>query len=78
MSPIEAHRVACEQPPHYHGNRCIARPEQQVEVVGNQSPTVAGRGGFGQDMTEPLNKVFAIGIILENLSALYPPADDVV
>jgi hypothetical protein len=52
--------------------------QQQMEVVGHQSPYIARGLGFTQDRLQPLEKIVAVGVLPKYLAALDTTADDKV
>jgi hypothetical protein len=74
VAQVEGHRIAGHQPPHYTGERCSARFQQQVKVIVHQSPGQTTCPGFCQDATQPFDEMIAIGVASEDLSALDPPS----
>jgi len=49
-----------------------------MEMIRNQRPAVAGRGGFLQNRTESFQKPVSIGIVFKNVSSLDTPAYDMM
>jgi len=49
-----------------------------MEMIRNQRPAVAGRGGLLQNRTEPFQKPVSIGIVFKNVSSLNTPAYDMI
>lgn len=47
-------------------------------MIGNQRPGIAAGMGFGDNATEPINKIIPIGIIAKDFGPFYSPADDMV
>ena len=63
MPFIVGNGIACQQTTHKGGKGNPARAQQQMKMVGNQSPGVTGRICFRQQGMKPLQKVPAIVII---------------
>jgi hypothetical protein len=49
-----------------------------MSVIGHQSPGVAGRPGFRQDICQPLEKLIAIVVVAEDRAPLDSSDNDVV
>jgi len=49
-----------------------------MEMIRNQRPAVAGRGGLLQNRTESFQKPISIGIVFKNVSSLDTPAYDMM
>jgi hypothetical protein len=46
-------------------DRGVSGSQQQVEVVGQQDPTVTGGVGVTQETSQPLDEIIAAGIALK-------------
>jgi hypothetical protein len=53
MPAIKAHGMTGEQPAHHSGQGAIAATQQQVKMVGNQSPCKTAGVGIGQHLAQP-------------------------
>jgi len=49
-----------------------------MEVIRNQRPAVAGRGGLLQNRSESFQKSVSVGIVFKNVSSLDTPAYDMM
>jgi len=49
-----------------------------MEIIWNQRPAIAGRGGLLQNKTESFQKPVSIGIVFKNVSSLDTPAYDMM
>ena len=78
VAPVIADGVPGQQAPHDGSHRIGARPQQHMEMIGNQRPGIAGRPGLLQDIAELRQKVISILVIIKYLAALNPAHDDVV
>jgi len=78
MQAIEPSGVAAQKLSHDPCDGGVSGSQQQVEVVGHQSPCVAGGLGFTQDRLQPLEKVVAVGVLPKDLAALDTTANDMV
>jgi hypothetical protein len=70
--------MAGQQPAHDRGNRPLARLQQKVEVVGDQGPGKTARSGFCQYLSQPIQKIIPVGVVLEYLPALDTPDDNMM
>jgi hypothetical protein len=59
-------------------DRGVSGSRQQVEVVGQQGPSVTGGVGVTQEPPQPLDEIVATGIAPKNLAALDASANDMV
>ncbi len=78
MTAVEAGRVAGQKPTHDIGYRHHACSEKQVEMVGNQSPSIARSLRLRQNPREPFQEIISIPIIGEYLPSADPPSDHVL
>lgn len=81
MSPVTAvvgDSVAREKPPHHSGDGGPARPKQEMNVIREQHPTIAGSTGLRKNASHPIDKLISILVILEDFSALDPSYNDVM
>jgi hypothetical protein len=70
--------MARQEPAHNGGNWHITALQQQVEVIGYQSPGKAPGTGLSENTAEPIDKAVTVIIIHEHLAALNAADDDVV
>ena len=75
LAMVELARVAAEQPPHQRGQPARTRAQQKMGVVVQKCPCVAGRPGLRQQISQPLDKVFAVVIVPKDLASLDAPDD---
>jgi hypothetical protein len=59
-------------------DRNVSGSQQQVEVLGQQGPSVTGAVGVTQGHPQPLDEIVAAGIAPKNLAALDASANDMV
>ena len=52
--------------------------QEQMHMVAQQGPGVAGGGRSGYEIAQPIQKGFKISGILENRLTFYPTDDDVM
>src|SRR6056297_1780780 len=78
MAPVEAHRIAGQQATHHRCDGNWAGLEQQMKMIGEQSPGVTARRGLREQDRQTTHKIGTITVILKNRSSLNPPADDVM
>jgi hypothetical protein len=78
VSPVEAYRIPGKQPLHDRPYRYIPGPQQQVEMVRNESPGVTGGLRLSENLTEPAEKILPVRVILINPAALNPTADNML
>ncbi len=73
MSPVAAvigDGVTGEKSSHHRGDRDRACPKQEVNVIRKQDPGIAGSGGLGKNVSQPIHKSIPILVILKDSSAL--------
>ncbi len=56
----------------------LLRLEEEVKMVREERPSIAGRTCFSKDTAEAIKKALPVGIIPKNSSAFYPPTYQVV
>jgi len=78
VGAVKPEGIAGEQAPHDGGDGDCTASEQQVEVVGDQGPRIAGGLGLPEDLTQALKEVLPVGIGFEYLPPFDAPAHDVV
>ena len=81
MSPVATvvgDGVTGEKSSHYRCDRDRACPKQEVNVIRKQDPGIAGSGGLGKNVSQPIYKSIPILVILEDSSALDPSHNDVM
>jgi hypothetical protein len=72
VSAIECHGISGEKPSHHRGNRVGAGSQAEVEMVGQQGPSITCGGGFLQNTPKSFQKTLPVTIVDEYLTALYP------
>jgi len=75
MTMVKTDGVSGQEPPHHSGYRHQSRSQQQMQVVGHQSPCKTGGLGVDQNNTEAIKKIIPVFIVAEYLAALYSPYD---
>jgi hypothetical protein len=75
VPPVEVYGMTGEQAPHHGGYQCRAGFQQQVEVARGQRPGVAGRPGVGGNISERLDALLSVAIVLKNRSFFNAPQD---
>jgi hypothetical protein len=78
VAAIVGDGVPGQQPSHDGGDRNFARAQQQMEMIGDQGPGIAGGACLGQHQTKAADEGMAILIITEDLSALYAAGDQMM
>lgn len=78
VAAVEGPGVPGEQPPHAGGERLPARPDKEVDVIGEECPRQDGQPRGRRHGSEPVHPGLAIGLILEYGSALQPSDHDMV
>jgi hypothetical protein len=78
VTKIESNGVGRIQPCHEAAKRLIARPHDEVEVVGHQCPGEAGRTAFEQDRFQQLEEAAAVPIVVEDRAFLDPTSGHVM
>ena len=78
MTSVEISSIAGQQTAHDNGNRCQACFQQQMDMIGDQSPGVNWCFSFGKDITESFDKLIAILVVFKDFAFLDPSNDDVV
>jgi hypothetical protein len=78
VSMIEPDRITGEKSSHDMGEGRGTGTEQQVCMVGDQGPGIAGGWGFAKNFPETRNKIIPVQVVPENDLTLDPPDDDVM
>ena len=78
VPPVEAHRIPGEQPLHDSRYRHIPGPQQQVEMVRHECPSVTGGPSLAYNLAKPAEKILPVRVIPVNLAALNPTADNML
>ncbi len=78
MTSVEISSIAGQQTAHDNGNRCQACFQQQMNMIGDQSPGVNWCFSFCKDITESFDKLIAILVVFKDFAFLDPSNDDVV
>lgn len=78
MPPVKSNRIAGQKSSHNLSNRLFAGFYKKMEMIRDQRPAVAGRGGLLQNRTESFQKPVSIGIVFKNVSSLDTSAYDMM
>ena len=78
VAPVETHGRSGQEPAHYRGDRQIAYPQQQMQVICHDCPGKAQSFTIGQDIVKLVEKIIIVRVIENNLSSIYPSYNDVV
>jgi hypothetical protein len=78
MQAVEPAGVPAQKLSHDLRDGGVSGSQQQVEVVGHQSPCVTGGLGCAQDRLQPREEVVAVGVLPKDLTALDTTANDMV
>jgi len=70
QSCLAGHGVPGPHPPHERGYPSRIASKQEVGMIGQKCPCIASRFGFRREDRDPVKKVFAVLITLENRTAL--------
>jgi hypothetical protein len=78
VTTAETHRITGQQTSHQRGKRCEACSEEQMSMIGQQSPSVTRSAGLVQEIAQSTQEVISVRIVPKYLWALYAPYDNVV
>jgi hypothetical protein len=78
MTPVVSDGVAGQEPSHEGRKRNRASPQQKVDMIGQQSPGIAGGGGFDEQAAKAIQEMVSVLIILEDPGPFHPAKDDMV
>jgi len=78
MAMIVTDSVTGQQTPHQCRDGHFSGFEQQVKMVGDQSPGVAAGRRLRQKSRQATNKAITVTVIFKNCAALNSPADNVM
>jgi len=78
VAAIEAYHVSGQKSPHDRADGCLSGSEQQMEMIWNNRPGIAGRLCFQQDAAESFDKIVPVLIIFEYPPPFYPSANNVM
>ena len=78
VATVKAYRIPGKQPLHYSRDRNISGPQQQVEMVRHEGPSVTGGPRLSENLTEPAEKILPVRVISVNTPALNPTADNML
>jgi hypothetical protein len=78
MAAVEPDRVAGEEAPHQGGQGDGTGPDQEVGMVRQEGPGIAGGLGGRQEPRQAGQKLLPILVVPEDIAALDPPDDDVL
>ena len=73
MPAVKADRVSRKKPSHQGSQRNFAGSEKEMGMVGNENPGITCRLGLREQFCEAVEEIFAILVVSEDLSTLYPP-----
>jgi hypothetical protein len=75
---VKADRVSRKEPSHQGSQRNFAGSGKEMGMVGNENPGITCRLGLREQFCEAAEEIFAILVVSEDLSTLYPPDHDVM
>jgi len=78
VTQIEADRITGQKTPHYGRDGDLSGFQQEMEMVGDQSPSVTPGCGLRQQYRQTTDKVGSVVVVFEDRSALYSSANNVV
>jgi hypothetical protein len=78
MPLVESDRIAGHEPAHDFAKRSSSGPQQGMEMVWNERPSVTLGLCRIKDLGKPLKKELAVLIVAEDLSPFNPPCHDVL
>lgn len=78
MAPIEGDSISGQQPPHQIGQTTSAGAQQQVQMVGHESPGKAIRLRFHKQLREPSKELATIVIVGKNIATIDTAYDDML
>ena len=78
VAAIETNRVSGQKPPHYRAKRRAAGSGEDMEMIGNKRPSIAGCFCFRQDVAEAVDKIVPVLVVYKYPPPFYPTTNDVV
>jgi len=78
VAEVIADGVSRQEPLHHGGQRGSARSQQEMKVIGNQGPSIAGGLGFDENFPEAMEEIFPVGITQKDLLPGDSASDDMM
>jgi hypothetical protein len=78
VSAVKGYGISGKKPSHHRGNGVGTCSQAKVEMIGQQSPSIACGGGFQQNTPKSFQKTFPVTIIDEYLPTLYASHNNVM
>jgi len=78
VAMVEADYVPGKYSPHQSSDGNFPCTEEEVSMIWQKCPGIAGRLGFQQNSPQPFKKILTISIVPEDVSTLNTPDNDVV
>ncbi|MEA1911916.1 MAG: hypothetical protein U9N32_09635 [Spirochaetota bacterium] len=72
MTVVKANDISGQQSSHQGGEWCFTGSKQKMGMIGKKSPAVTSGSGFGNQFCKPIQKIFPIFFISEDIPTLNP------
>jgi hypothetical protein len=78
VAQIEGDRISRQKPAHQSGDWSSSCSQEEVKMIGEESPSIAGCFCSLEVGGKPLQEIIAVIIIEEDLAPINPTTDDMV
>jgi len=78
VAPVETAGVPCEEASHDRRQRPLPRPDQEVNMIGEQRPRQYREPSLRSDRCQPVDPILPIHVISKDGSSLDSPHHDMV